>query len=112
MLLYAIPFIDTFPVWTEVPLNRWLMILLSGGFASLINMSQFFIIAQTGPVSSTVVGHLKTCSIVALGWMTSGRAVGDRSILGVLVAIGGIVSYSIVMIKHKAAAAMGSSNKA
>ncbi|KFY89401.1 hypothetical protein V500_05717 [Pseudogymnoascus sp. VKM F-4518 (FW-2643)] len=112
MLLYAIPFIDTFPVWTEVPMNRWVMILISGGFASLINMSQFFIIAQTGPVSSTVVGHLKTCSIVALGWMTSGRAVGDRSVLGVLVAIGGIVSYSIVMIKHKAASALGSSNKA
>ena len=91
-LLYAIPFIDTFPAWTTVPLNRWLLILLSGGFAALINMSQFFIIAQTGPVSSTVVGHLKTCSIVALGWMTSGRAVGDRSVLGVLIAIGGIVS--------------------
>lgn len=102
MLLYVIPFVDTFPVWTEVPVNRWVMIFMSGLFASLINMSQFFIIAQTGPVSSTVVGHLKTCSIVALGWMTSGRAVGDKSIIGVLVAIGGIVSYSIVMLKHKA----------
>jgi solute carrier family 35 protein E3 len=56
-------------------------------------MSQFFIIAQTGPVSSTVVGHLKTCSIVALGWMASGRGVGDKSILGVIIAIGGIVAY-------------------
>ena len=92
MLLYVIPFVDTFPVWTQVPLNRWIMILMSGFFACLINMSQFFIIAQTGPVSSTVVGHLKTCSIVALGWMTSGRAVGDKSVVGVLVAIGGIVS--------------------
>jgi solute carrier family 35 protein E3 len=54
-------------------------------------MSQFFIIAQTGPVSSTVVGHLKTCSIVALGWIMSGRSVGDKSILGVLIAIGGII---------------------
>lgn len=65
----------------------------SGLFACIINMSQFFIIAQTGPVSSTVVGHVKTCSIVALGWMTSGRAVGDKSIIGVLVAIGGIMGY-------------------
>jgi hypothetical protein len=37
MLLYVIPFVDTFPVWTEVPVNRWVMImmvrisLLSGG---------------------------------------------------------------------------------
>ena len=64
----------------------------SGGFASLINISQFFIIAQTGPVSSTVVGHVKTCSIVALGWATSGRAIGDKSVLGVMVAIGGIMA--------------------
>ena len=27
MLLYVIPFVDTFPVWTEVPVNRWVMIM-------------------------------------------------------------------------------------
>jgi len=102
MLLYVIPFVDTFPVWTEVPVNRWVMIMMSGMFACIINMSQFFIIAQTGPVSSTVVGHVKTCSIVALGWVTSGRAVGDKSVIGVFIAIGGIITYSIVMLKHKA----------
>ncbi|PMD43406.1 hypothetical protein L207DRAFT_542675 [Hyaloscypha variabilis F] len=92
MLLYVIPFVDTFPVWREVPINRWVMIMMSGMFACIINMSQFFIIAQTGPVSSTVVGHVKTCSIVALGWLTSGRAVGDKSVIGVFVAISGIIS--------------------
>lgn len=107
MLLYVIPFVDTFPVWSQVPFNRWVMIMMSGLFACIINMSQFFIIAQTGPVSSTVVGHLKTCSIVTLGWITSGRTVGDKSVIGVLVAIGGIISYSVVMIKHKAAQAVG-----
>ena len=76
-------------------------LLQSGGFASLINISQFFIIAQTGPVSSTVVGHVKTCSIVALGWATSGRAIGDKSVLGVFVAISGIMAYSVVMLKEK-----------
>jgi solute carrier family 35 protein E3 len=64
----------------------------SGFFACIINMSQFFIIAQTGPVSSTVVGHVKTCTIVALGWMMSGRAVGDKSVIGVLIAVGGIIT--------------------
>lgn len=101
MLLYVIPFVDTFPEWTKVPVNRWLMILMSGGFASLINISQFFIIAQTGPVSSTVVGHVKTCTIVALGWITSGRGAKDMSVLGVVVAIGGIIAYSIVMLQEK-----------
>ncbi|KAL7626828.1 hypothetical protein AAE478_003602 [Parahypoxylon ruwenzoriense] len=91
LLLYAIPFVDTFPTWTEVPVGRWLMILMSGIFAALINLSQFFIVGQTGPVSSTVVGHLKTCLIVALGWATSGRSVGDKSVIGVFIAIGGII---------------------
>ncbi|KAI1355620.1 integral membrane protein [Xylaria sp. FL0043] len=102
LLLYVIPFVDTFPTWTQVPLNRWLMILMSGVFAALINLSQFFIIGQTGPVSSTVVGHLKTCLIVALGWVTSGRSVGDKSVIGVFVAVGGIISYSVVMLRSTA----------
>ncbi|KND92218.1 Solute carrier family 35 member E3 [Tolypocladium ophioglossoides CBS 100239] len=102
LLLYAIPFLDTFPDWMHVSTNRWFMIGLSGVFASLINISQFFIVAQTGPVSSTVVGHLKTCTIVAMGWMMSGRAMGDRAVIGVLVAVAGIIAYSIVMLEHNA----------
>ncbi|CAI4219544.1 unnamed protein product [Parascedosporium putredinis] len=85
--------------------SMWLMILMSGVFASLINISQFFIIAQTGAVSSTVVGHLKTCTIVALGWIVSGRAIGDKSIIGVFMALGGITMYYMVMTKHNKAKA-------
>ncbi|OAA64175.1 integral membrane protein [Niveomyces insectorum RCEF 264] len=110
LLLYAIPFADTFPVWSTVPLSRWAMILISGLFASLINISQFFIIAQTGPVSSTVVGHVKTCTIIGLGWATSGRSVGDKSILGVFIAVGGIMAYSYIMIKEKQKAAAAAKN--
>ena len=58
--------------------------------ASLINISQFFVIAGAGAVSSTIVGHIKTCSIVALGWATSGRKANDRSVFGLLLAISGI----------------------
>lgn len=28
LLLYVIPFVDTFPVWPEVPVSRWVMILM------------------------------------------------------------------------------------
>jgi len=102
MLLYVIPFVDVFPEWKELPVNRWALIAMSGIFASLINISQFFIVAKTGPVSSTVVGHVKTCTIVALGWMSSGRTVGDKSIIGIFMALGGIIHYSVVMLRHKA----------
>lgn len=99
LLLYAIPFLDTWPAlpsWPPtavLPPGRWALVALSGAFASVINISQFFIVARTGPVSSTVVGHVKTCAIVALGWVTSGRGIGDGGSLGgVCVAVGGIVA--------------------
>lgn len=57
----------------------------------MINISQFFIIEQAGPVSSTVVGQLKTCCIVTLGWMGSGRTILDGSMVGICLAIGGII---------------------
>ncbi|RDA84251.1 hypothetical protein CP532_1982 [Ophiocordyceps camponoti-leonardi (nom. inval.)] len=91
MLLYVIPFLDTLPDPVHVSGSRWLMIILSGVFASLINISQFFIVAHTGPVSSTVVGHVKTCTIVCIGWIVSGRSAGDRALVGVCLAIAAIV---------------------
>ncbi|SPQ22809.1 b28cfb56-f72a-4d67-bf8b-b99c500918b7 [Thermothielavioides terrestris] len=117
LLLYAIPFLDTWPApapaaapgpgpapaaaaaagaagrcwwwwccgwwgwrmwwWSWWP-KRGALIGLSGLFAAAINVSQFFIVARAGPVSSTVVGHVKTCAIVTLGWLVSGRGVGDK----------------------------------
>lgn len=107
LLLYVIPFTDVPPPWTSVPQGKWMLILLvrtsnrpsrradipqSGVFASLINISQFFIVAGAGAVSSTVVGHMKTCSIVALGWISSGRRASDRGIFGIMLAITGILA--------------------
>lgn len=91
MLMFAIPLADKIPVLSDVPQYRWAMILMSGGFAALINISQFFIVAGSGPVSSTVVGHLKTVSIVTIGWIVSGRSIMDKSALGIVVTVAGIV---------------------
>ena len=64
----------------------------SGMLACLINLSQFLIINEAGPVSSTVVGHSKTCLIVATGWIASGKALSDGSLVGTVMAIGGIIA--------------------
>jgi solute carrier family 35, member E3 len=57
----------------------------------LVNLSQFFIINDAGAVSSTVVGHLKTCLIVGLGWIVSKRTVGSESVMGIFLALCGII---------------------
>jgi len=101
MLMFAIPLVDRIPVFENVPISRWMMILMSGGFASLLNISQFFIVNSSGPVTSTVVGHLKTISIVSIGWVVSGRGVTDKSALGVLMTVCGIVGYSYIMLNSQ-----------
>lgn len=107
LLLYVIPFTDKTPQWTTLGPEKYVLILFvsrselgyclvanpsqSGLMAALINISQFYIVAGAGAVSSTVVGHVKTCSIVALGWITSGRSANDRGIFGIFMAVTGIV---------------------
>lgn len=100
MLMFAVPIVDKIPVLGDVPQYRWMMILMSGGFAALINISQFFIIAGSGPVSSTVVGHLKTVSIVSIGWALSGRGLTDKSALGIVMTVAGIIVYSNIMLSR------------
>ncbi|KAF4345749.1 solute carrier family 35 member E3 [Fusarium beomiforme] len=99
MLLYFIPFVDEPPAQEDLSLSLWLLILMSGFFAALVNISQFFIIAEMGPVTSTVVANGKTCIIVAIGWFVSGRDVADKCIIGLIMAILGIVLYSAAILK-------------
>ena len=96
LLLVASPFSDTFPEsFAAIPTTTWGYIALSGSFAILINVSQFFIIHGTNALTSTIVGHVKACSIVLLGWAFGG-AMGLMSVLGVLIAILGIFFYSAI----------------
>jgi solute carrier family 35 protein E3 len=114
-MLYVIPFSDNRAVWLTMPASTWAMVgvvsvpqdhpgvvyrprrnadtllLQSGLLAACINISQFVIIKEAGAVSSTVVGHLKTCSIILLGWITSGNSLKDMSVLGFVLAISGII---------------------
>ncbi|OCL12721.1 putative solute carrier family 35 member E3 [Glonium stellatum] len=92
LLLYVIPFSDDVSVWTTIPLPMWLLIFLSGLCACVISLSQLIIINEAGPVSSTVVGHLKTCCIVGFGWVFDGRSFKDGSLIGIILAICGIIS--------------------
>ena len=68
------------------------MTIQSGLCACMINISQFYIINEAGAVSSTVVGHVKTVSIVTLGWIVGGNRAADGSVVGFLLAIVGIIS--------------------
>ncbi|GFF43480.1 solute carrier family 35 member E3 [Aspergillus udagawae] len=89
LLLLTVPFTATPPLGA-VPVSMWVLILMSGIFASLVNLSQFFIIDLAGPISGTVVGQLKTCIIVGLGWAFSTNPIYFQSIVGIVLALVGM----------------------
>lgn len=97
LLFIASLFTETFPVWGDVLPRQWILLVISGACACIVNLSLFFIIDHAGPVSSTVTGHLKTCIIVGLGWALSEKIVGFESKFGILLSILGIILYSFAM---------------
>ncbi|KAF2156463.1 hypothetical protein K461DRAFT_291377 [Myriangium duriaei CBS 260.36] len=82
------------PDFAAFDTRMWQMMFLSGLCATFLNLSQFRVIAMAGPVAGTVVGHVKTITIVLLGWSISGKAVNQGSIIGIVVAIAGIIAYT------------------
>ncbi|RPB11379.1 hypothetical protein P167DRAFT_476477, partial [Morchella conica CCBAS932] len=93
LLAACAPFVDDVPVVREVEVSMWWLVLLSGGLASVVNLSQFYVVKEAGAVGSTVVGHVKTCMIVMMGWWIAG-GVEAGSVLGVGMAMGGVAAYS------------------
>ncbi|KAF7594839.1 hypothetical protein BBP40_008169 [Aspergillus hancockii] len=104
LLLCTIPWIETPPTISSVPGSTWFLILLSGVFACLVNLSGFYIIDAAGPVSSTVIGQLKTCIIVGLGWASSRHVIMSQSILGIFMALVGMGMYMNIVLRNQSKA--------
>ncbi|KAJ5761971.1 uncharacterized protein N7511_005353 [Penicillium nucicola] len=101
LLLCMVPFLDAPAATTELSPSLYLAIFASGFFACLVNVSQFAVIDAVGPVSSTVIGHLKTCTIVGLGWYLSGQPIARQSIAGLALTLLGMGLYMAAVLKSR-----------
>lgn len=59
-----------------------------------VNFSTFMVIGKTSPVTYQVLGHLKTCLVLAFGYLLLHNPFSWRNISGILIALGGMVLYS------------------
>ncbi|CAH9121521.1 unnamed protein product [Cuscuta epithymum] len=59
-----------------------------------VNFSTFLVIGKTSPVTYQVLGHLKTCLVLAFGYVLLRDPFNWRNILGILIAMIGMVLYS------------------
>ncbi|KAG6415550.1 hypothetical protein SASPL_122963 [Salvia splendens] len=69
-------------------------IVLSCLISVSVNFSTFLVIGKTSPVTYQVLGHLKTCLVLGFGYVLLRDPFSWRNILGILIAIVGMVLYS------------------
>ncbi|XP_058075313.1 UDP-xylose transporter 3-like [Magnolia sinica] len=71
-------------------------IVLSCLISVSVNFSTFLVIGKTSPVTYQVLGHLKTCLVLAFGYVLLHDPFSWRNIFGILVALVGMILYSYI----------------
>ncbi|KAL1547132.1 UDP-rhamnose/UDP-galactose transporter 2 [Salvia divinorum] len=71
-----------------------LFILLSCSLAVFCNVSQYLCIGRFSAVSFQVLGHMKTVCVLTLGWLLFDSELTMKNIMGMGVAVLGMVIYS------------------
>lgn len=71
-----------------------MVIILSCMISIAVNFSTFLVIGKTSPITYQVLGHLKTCLVLAFGYIIVHDPFSWRNILGILVAMVGMILYS------------------
>ncbi|XP_043706998.1 UDP-xylose transporter 3-like [Telopea speciosissima] len=69
-------------------------IVLSCLISVSVNFSTFLVIGKTSPVTYQVLGHLKTCLVLAFGYALLRDPFSWRNIFGILIAVVGMILYS------------------
>ncbi|KAL2248976.1 uncharacterized membrane protein At1g06890 [Sesamum indicum] len=69
-------------------------IVLSCLISISVNFSTFLVIGKTSPVTYQVLGHLKTCLVLAFGYVLLRDPFSWRNIFGIMVALVGMILYS------------------
>jgi len=59
-----------------------------------VNFSTFLVLGKTSAVTYQVLGHLKTCLILALGYLVLANPFSWRNVCGILIALSGMALYS------------------
>ena len=72
-------------------------ISLSCALAVFCNLSQYICIGRFSAVSFQVLGHMKTVCVLLLGWILFDSSLTFKNVIGMMMAILGMVLYSSAM---------------
>jgi drug/metabolite transporter (DMT)-like permease len=71
-----------------------LFIILSCSLAVFCNVSQYLCIGRFSATSFQVLGHMKTICVLTLGWLLFDSELTFKNIMGMFIAVLGMVVYS------------------
>lgn len=81
------------------------VICTSAFLAFLVNMSTFMIIGKMSAITYNVAGHAKLCFVLAAGYILFDNKFSWLNMIGVSIAISGVVAYSVIKMMPTAPAA-------
>ncbi|XP_062022847.1 UDP-rhamnose/UDP-galactose transporter 3-like [Rosa rugosa] len=98
-LLILGPFVDYFltgKLLTDYKMTSgaFAFILLSCSLAVFCNISQYLCIGRFSAVSFQVLGHMKTVCVLTLGWLLFDSALTFKNLMGMALAVVGMIVYS------------------
>ncbi|XP_024925657.3 UDP-rhamnose/UDP-galactose transporter 3-like [Ziziphus jujuba] len=85
--------------------GAFLFILLSCSLAVFCNVSQYLCIGRFSATSFQVLGHMKTLCVLTLGWLLFDVEMTFKNIMGMVLAVVGMLIYSWAVEAEKKAAA-------
>ena len=95
MLMMCPMFDDVAKLWSfEYTPGLIVRICVSCCFALGVNISNYVVLGKTSPLTYQVLGHLKTVLILVLGVVLFNKAVDMQNVLGVVIAMAGVVAYT------------------
>jgi len=84
------------------PYSFWSVaaIFVSAVLGLMVNLSTFLVIGATSSLTYNVVGHVKTVIILTGGVVFFGDSMSSKKFVGILMAMGGIVWYSMIKLRE------------
>lgn len=97
-MLAMCPFFDDVQALVNYEYNTGCVIRIgiSCLFALGVNVSNYLVLGKTSPLTYQVLGHLKTVLILVLGFFFFNKHIDMRNVLGIIIAMIGVVAYTEV----------------
>ncbi len=82
----------------ELTMDALVRIIISCIFALTVNVTNYVVLGKTDALTYQIVGHFKTICIIVLGYLLFNHRASFKNILGIGIALMGVVGYTEVSI--------------